>query len=140
MKKSSLVRMSFSIEKELFEELEALFAQTGGGNRSEFIRDMIRKQLTRKRCSCDGKVIGTISVLCDPGWEGAESKVMALLNRESVKTLGATRFAVEENYSTTMITIVGTGRNIRQLVDDIRQIKGVRQAEFVITAPAFHRG
>ena len=48
MKKTELVRMSFSIEEELSEQLENLLAQSGYDNRSEFIRDMIRKQLTRK--------------------------------------------------------------------------------------------
>ena len=54
MKESTLVRMSFSIEEELLSGLEKLMIQSGYENRSEFVRDMIRKQLTRKVCaSCD---------------------------------------------------------------------------------------
>ena len=54
MEKTSLKRMSFSIEEDLFDQLEVLLEQSGYENRSEFIRDMIRKMLTRKQCSCDG--------------------------------------------------------------------------------------
>lgn len=136
MKESSLVRMSFSIEEELFAELEKLVGQSGYSNRSEFIRDMIRKQLTRKQCAHSGKVIGTISVLCDLGFAGIEGKLTALLDQSEVKILGMTRFAVEENHSSTMITASGIGMEIRELVNSIRKLKGVVQAEFVITAPA----
>ena len=136
VKESSLIRMSFSIEEELFGELEALIAQAGGGNRSEFIRDMIRKQLTRKLCASNGEVIGTISVLCSLEHAGVESKVTGLLDKTAgIKVLGATRFMVNESCSTTMVTVVGIGRDIRNLVQNIRQIKGVGQAEFVITSP-----
>ena len=136
MKDSSLVRMSFSIEEELFEQLETLLSQSGYSNRSEFIRDMIRKQLTRKLCSVSGIVIGTISVLCNLTSSGIEAKLTEALDAASVKTLGMSRFALEEHCSTVMITVTGTGTDIRELVNSIRKLKGVIQAEFVITATA----
>ena len=135
MKESSLVRMSFSIEKELFCELESLIAQAGYENRSEYIRDMIRKQLTRKQCADCGEVIGTVSVLCDLKHAGIETKLNSLLDRtETVRVLGAARFAVAENHSSTMVSVIGIGSSIRLLVNEIRKLKGVVQAEFVITA------
>ena len=136
MKESSLVRMSFSIEEELFEQLETLLSQSGYSNRSEFIRDMIRKQLTRKLCSVSGIVIGTISVLCNLTSSGIEAKLTEALDAASVKTLGMSRFALEEHCSTVMITVTGTGTDIRELVNSIRKLKGVIQAEFVITSTA----
>ena len=92
MKDSSLVRMSFSIEEELSEQLETLLVQSGYDNRSEFIRDMIRKQLTRKLCSVSGIVIGTISVLCNLASSGIEAKLTEALDAAAVKTLGLPRF------------------------------------------------
>ncbi len=136
MKETSLKRMSFSIEAELFDQLELLLEQSGYENRSEFIRDMIRKQLTRKHCSVSGKVVGTISVLCSLKTPGIESKLMQTVDRAIPETLGMSRFALDENYSTSMITVQGVGSNIRDLVNSIRKLKGVIQAEFVITSSA----
>ena len=135
MKDNSLVRMSFSIEEDLFNELEKLISRSGYGNRSEFIRDLIRKQLTRQKCAHSGNVVGTISVLCDLNSAGIETKLNGLLDKTAVKILGATRFAVGSHCSSTMITAAGIGMEIRELVNSIRQLKGVLQAEFVITAP-----
>ena len=136
MKESSLVRMSFSIEEELFEQLEKLLAQSGYSNRSEFIRDMIRKQLTRKLCSISGTVVGTVSVLCDLNISGIEAKLTGTLDAASAEVLGMSRFALKEHCSTAMITVTGTGEEIRELVNSIRKLKGVIQAEFVITSAA----
>lgn len=136
MKKNRLVRMSFSIEEELYDQLETLLAQSGYDNRSEFIRDMIRKQLTRKLCSVDGKVLGTISVLCDLNSSGIEAKLSGVLDHAAPRTLGMSRFALDENSSTVMITVEGIGSDIRELVNSIRKLKGIIQAEFVITSTA----
>ena len=136
MKNSPLIRMSFSIEEELYAGLESLLREHGYGNRSEFIRDMIRKQLARRQCAASGEVIGTVSVLCDLGRAGIEAKVNSILDRGAVKILGASRFAVGGNCSTTMITALGTGAAIRGVADSIRKVKGVIQVEFVITTPA----
>ena len=136
MKKSSLVRMSFSIEEELFSALEGLLETHGYENRSEFIRDMIRKQLTRKHCAELGEVIGTISVLCNLAQSGVENRLNVLLDNAGIKILGSSRFAVGNNCSSTMISAYGTGPEIRELTNSIRKLRGVIQAEFVITSPA----
>ena len=137
MKDSSLVRMSFSIEEELLAGFETLMHEHGYANRSEFVRDMIRKQLARRQCACDREVIGTVSVLCDLAVSGIEAKLSVMLdNAQQLKVLGATRFAVGQGCSSTMITVSGIGHDIRDLANSIRKLKGVLQAEFVITSPA----
>lgn len=136
MTKISLKRMSFSIEEDLYEQLEFLLDQSGYDNRSEFIRDMIRKQLTRKQCADLGDVIGTISVLCDLNNRGIEAKLTETLDQADLRTRGMSRFALESNSSTIMICVEGVGKDIRELVNSIRKLKGVIQAEFVITSAA----
>ena len=126
--------MSFSIEEELYDQLEVLQAQAGYDNRSEFIRDMIRKQLTRKQCSESGKVVGTISVVCNLKNSAIEAKLMKIVDQACTETLGISRFVLNENFSTAMISVTGTGHDIRELVNSIRRQKGVIQAEFVITS------
>ena len=95
---------------------------------------MIRKMLTRKQCSSAGEVIGTISVMCNLNASGIETRLMQILDHAVPKILGSSRFALEENFSTLMITTVGVGTDIRELVNSIRKLKGVIQAEFVITS------
>lgn len=137
---NSLVRMSFSIEQELFAGLERLLKEHGYENRSEYIRDMIRKQLAKKECALSKEVIGTVSVLCDLEHERIEEKLNKLLDNSRIKIFGSSRFMVERQCSSTMITAAGIGSDIRELVNSIRKLKGVIQAEFVITSTAAKGG
>ena len=136
MSKVSLKRMSFSIEEELYDQLEVLLAQSGYENRSEFIRDMIRKQLTRKQCAGNLEVIGTISTICDLSFAGIETKLNEILDSSPLKVLGSSRFALPNHCATVMTTVTGIGDNIREAVNAIKKLKGTVQAEFVITSPA----
>ncbi|MBQ9088747.1 MAG: hypothetical protein IJY46_08225 [Lentisphaeria bacterium] len=140
MKDNNLVRMSFSIEQELFAGLERLLKEHCYENRSEFIRDMIRKQLAKKECALSREVIGTVSVLCDLEHERIEEKLNNILDESTIKVLGSSRFLVERECSSTMITLCGIGADIRELVNSIRKLKGVVQAEFVITSTAAKGG
>jgi metal-responsive CopG/Arc/MetJ family transcriptional regulator len=65
---------------------------------------------------------------------GIEAKLMQIVDQACTETLGMSRFALDENFSTTMISVTGIGSDIRELVNSIRRLKGVIQAEFVITA------
>ena len=67
---------------------------------------------------------------------GIEAKLTGVLDRAVPRTLGMSRFALDENSSTVMITVEGIGSDIRELVNSIRKLKGVIQAEFVITSTA----
>lgn len=136
MKESTLVRMSFSIEAELLKELEKLIRQSGYENRSEFVRDMIRKQLTRRQCAGNLEVIGTISTICDLSFAGIETKLNEILDSSPLKVLGSSRFALPNHCATVMTTVTGIGDNIREAVNAIKKLKGTVQAEFVITSPA----
>ena len=56
---SGVVRLSFSIEKSLWERLQNLVEREGYANRSEFIRDLIRDHLVEKQWEEDEEAILT---------------------------------------------------------------------------------
>ena len=58
-----MVRLSFSMEKPLLEQLEKLLKDSKYANRSEFIRDMIREQLVGRQWQADRQTLGTITLL-----------------------------------------------------------------------------
>ena len=136
MSGSSLVRLSFSIEEDLNEKFETLIREHGYENRSEYIRDMIRKQLTRRHCAAGGDVIGTISYLYDPEKPGLLLKLLKLRNGSPAQVLGDSRALLpRDGVCSEMLMIRGKGSDIRALAESIRKQTGVLQTEFVITSP-----
>lgn len=135
MSGSSLVRLSFSIEEDLNDKFETLIRDQGYENRSEYIRDMIRKQLTRRHCAAGGDVIGTISFLYDPEKPGLLLKLLNLQKSSPVLLLGNARALLKENVCSEMFMVRGKGSDIRGLAESVRKLTGVLQTEFVITSP-----
>ena len=133
---SKLVRLSFSIEEDLNGKFETLVREHGYGNRSEYIRDMIRKQLTRRCCAAGGDVIGTISCLYDPEKPGLLLKLRALRKASPVLVLGDARSLLKEGVCSEMLMVRGKGSEIRALAESLRKQTGVLQTEFVITSPS----
>jgi CopG family nickel-responsive transcriptional regulator len=135
MSGSNLVRLSFSIEEELNDKFETLIREQGYENRSEYIRDMIRKQLTRRHCAAGGDVIGTVSYLYDPEKPGLLLKLLKLRKESPVQILGDARSLLKEGLCSEMVMVRGKGSDIRALAESIRKQTGVLQTEFVITSP-----
>jgi len=60
---TELVRLSFSLEKPLHDRLEGLVQRLHYGNRSEFIRDMIRSRLVQEEWEGNQEAIQEIAGL-----------------------------------------------------------------------------
>ena len=70
---SELVRMSMSIERPLFRKLEKMVAKSRYGNRSEFLRDLIREHLVDEEWDRNAESIGTITLIYDHHARGPPS-------------------------------------------------------------------
>src|SRR5262245_6579529 len=73
-----LVRLSISIEAPLARELERLVDRSGYENRSEFVRDLIRKELVDEEWQGGAEVLGTITLLYDHHRRGLSDRLNAL--------------------------------------------------------------
>jgi len=51
-----LIRLSLSIEKPLYDQLERMVRRSGYSNRSEYVRDMIRERLVEEQWDKDARV------------------------------------------------------------------------------------
>lgn len=135
MSESNVVRLSFSIEAELNDRFETLVRENGFQNRSEYIRDMIRKQLARRRCAGDGEMLGTVSVVFDPRRRGVSEAVTAAQQHAPVAVLAVSRVFAAPGACAEMVMVRGVGSRIRGFADSLRRLRGVSQVEFVITSP-----
>ena len=78
---SNVVRMSLSLEKPLLERLETMVAVSQYTNRSEFIRDMIRRQLVEQEWQANEEAVGTITLVYDHHARTLSKKLTELQHR-----------------------------------------------------------
>lgn len=126
---SDLVRMSFSIEQNLFDKLEELVAQSGYTNRSEFVRDMIRQQLVQRQWDKNQEVVGTVTLIYDHHARQLSEKLTDLQHQAHHSVLATTHVHLTHDLCAEMIMMRGKASKIRQLADQMRQHRGVLFAE-----------
>jgi CopG family nickel-responsive transcriptional regulator len=125
---SELVRMSMSIEKPLYKKLEQLVKRSSYGNRSEFLRDLIRQHIVGQEWEKDSESIGTITLIYDHHARGLGAKLTHIQHIFDGKVLASTHIHLDKHLCAEMIMVRGRAGRIRGLADRMRREKGVLHA------------
>lgn len=129
---SNLTRLSLSIEKPLFEKLEALVEQGDYSNRSEFVRDLIRDHIVEKGWAGDEEMLGTIFMVYDHHVRELAAKLTHEQHHFTGHILATTHIHLDEKYCAEMIMIKGLAADIEKLVNHMRREKGVLQVRLAM--------
>ncbi len=131
---SDLIRLSFTIDRKLLEHLERLLHESGYGNRSEFIRDLVRNRLVDREWEQDEEVIGTITIVFDHHRRGLTEKLTALQHQFEGAILATTHVHLDEHICVEAILVRGRASRIAELGHTIRQLKGVLKGELSLAS------
>jgi CopG family nickel-responsive transcriptional regulator len=122
---TELTRLSFSIERSLEEKLEELVVRAGYGNRSEFIRDLIRDRLVEREWTENGEAVGTITLVYDHHARGVGEKLTGLQHDHHDVVLAATHVHLDHQLCAEVIICRGSSSDIQKIASRLRQQKGV---------------
>lgn len=125
---SDLVRISMSIESPLARELDRLVRHAGYENRSEYLRDLVRKELVAEEWQRGLEVLGTITLLYDHHQHGLTDKLNHLQHDHHASVLSSTHVHLDHHVCAEMIMLRGKPELLRELADGMRKLKGVLHA------------
>jgi len=125
---SNLVRMSLSLEKPLLDHLEAMVARSQYTNRSEFVRDMIRRQIVEQEWQANEDAVGTITLVYDHHARTLSKKLTELQHRHHRAILASTHVHLTHDTCVEMILARGSADHIREIADLLGRQKGVLHA------------
>jgi CopG family nickel-responsive transcriptional regulator len=136
---SELVRLSFSIDQQLYDKLETLIERRGYENRSEFIRDLVRDRLVEDEWEQeDFEALGTIMLVYNHHTRNLSDKLTELQHQHHDAVLATTHLHVDRHNCAEMIMVRGKPRIIREIADGLRQQKGVLHADLLMSALGEH--
>jgi len=118
-------RISLSIEKPLLERLETVLKSSGYANRSEFFRDMIRRELVGREWSEDRETVGTITLVFDHAAHALSNKLTHVQHHFHDSVLASTHVHLDENICVEVIIVKGKAGKLRELSSILGQQKGV---------------
>ena len=127
-------RVGVSFEPELLEKFDALIKNKGYTNRSEAIRDLVRKAIIESEVeSAKGSVVGTLTIIYDHEIGDVTNKLLHLQHHHHGEISSTTHIHIDEQNCLEVLVVQGNAKNVRELADNIKSIKGVKHGELVIT-------
>ncbi|GGG01224.1 nickel-responsive transcriptional regulator NikR [Paenibacillus abyssi] len=134
MKESDLVRFGVSMPQELIERFDSFITEQGYNNRSEAIRDLVRKALIQpERLSPKEPVAGTVVIVYDHHATDLPNYLMELQHEYHGNIISTMHVHLNHHQCLEIIIVNGEYGSLQSLTDAIRVQKGVFYAELSVS-------
>ena len=129
-----ITRFGVSIEPELLKKFDKIIKKEGYENRSEAIRDLIRKNLIQEKSkNPDENVIGTLTMIYDHHTGNLTNKLLEIQHTHNKEILSTTHIHVDHHNCLEVLVLKGKSSRVQKLAYSIKALKGIKNGELVIT-------
>ncbi|PLX29509.1 MAG: nickel-responsive transcriptional regulator NikR [Ignavibacteria bacterium] len=129
-----LVRFGVSLPQELMKKFDRLVKRKRYPNRSEAIRDLIRRELVHEEIASDKNVAGVLSLLYDHHKSAIAEKLTALQHDHHQSIISNTHVHLDHDNCLEVILLHGRAKDIKKFADGIISIKGVKHGGLHLTS------
>ena len=131
---AGVVRFSVSIEEGLMRDFDALCRKRSWLNRSEAIRDAIRRQLVEQEWEAGDEVAGVITLLYDHHRPGLSERLTGIQHHVLDAVVSTTHIHVDAHNCLEVVIVKGEARTIERLAHQLIGLKGVKHGELTGTS------
>ena len=132
--KEKIVRFGVSIKPDLLNKYDKVIKKKGYSNRSEAIRDIIRKSIVKEETIAPtSDAIGTLTMIYDHHEGTLANKLLDLQHQHHNEILSTTHVHVDHYNCLEVLVLKGKTGEITKLADNIKALKGIKHGELVIT-------
>ena len=129
-----IIRFGVSIEPDLLKKYDKQIKKEGYNNRSEAIRDLIRKNIiNEKNKNPDEQAIGTLTMIYDHHVGSLTERLLDLQHNHTKEILVTTHVHIDHHNCLEVLVLKGKIGQIQKLADNIKALKGIKNGELVIT-------
>ena len=129
-----ITRFGVSIEPDLLKKFDKIIKKEGYTNRSEAIRDLVRKNLIKEENKDpNAESIGTLTMIYDHHTGNLTNKLLDLQHDHTKEILSTTHIHIDRDNCLEVLVLKGKTGKIQKLADNIKSLKGIKHGELVIT-------
>ncbi len=129
-----ITRFGVSIEPDLLQKFDKTIKKEGYTNRSEAIRDVIRKNIINQDTTDpDSEAIGTLTMIFDHHTGNLTNKLLDLQHDHHNEILTTTHVHIDHHNCLEVLVLKGKTGRIQKLAENIIALKGIKHGELVIT-------
>ncbi len=135
MKKSNThVRFSVSVPEDLLRFLDETLIARGYASRSEFVRDLIRKEMIEEKWEKGEEVIGVLIIIYDHHKRGLSDKLIEIQHNGLYNIISSLHIHLSHDDCLEVIVIRGKGEEVNKLYREMEGLDGVKFAKMVKVA------
>jgi CopG family nickel-responsive transcriptional regulator len=129
-----IARFGVSIESDLLSSFDNLIRRRHYTNRSEAIRDLIRKNLVEEEWeTVSGPVIGTVTIVYDHHTPNLTERLNEFQHHHAKEIIFSSHVHLDHHNCLEVLVVRGPGGKIRDLADHLRSVRGVKHATLSMT-------
>jgi CopG family nickel-responsive transcriptional regulator len=136
---AQLERIGVSLDKGLLFRFDKLITKQGYQNRSEAIRDLIRRQLSEERSSNPkAKAVAAVLLVYDHHATNLAEKLIHLQHSHILQAISSLHIHLDEHNCLEVVVLKGRVSEINKVGENILSMKGVKlgRINLVATQPA----
>jgi CopG family nickel-responsive transcriptional regulator len=129
-----ITRFGVSIEPDLLKKFDKIIKMEGYTNRSEAIRDLVRKNLIKEENkNPNAESIGTLTMIYDHHTGNLTNKLLDLQHDHTKEILSTIHIHIDHNNCLEVLVLKGKTGKIQKFADNIKSLKGIKHGELVMT-------
>ncbi|WP_456386953.1 nickel-responsive transcriptional regulator NikR [Desulfolithobacter sp.] len=129
-----LKRFSISLEDSLLDRFDRYIQNRHYDNRSEAIRDLIRKALVKKEWQADKQVMGVITLVYDHHQPKLQEKVTEAQHDFHNHIVSSTHVHMDHNNCMEVIIVRGKAGEVQELSDRLISLRGIRDGSLTMSS------
>ena len=133
-----LERFSVSLEDKLLKQFDRYIADRRYVNRSEAVRDLIRKALVQEDWEADREVVGVISLVYDHHQRQLQDKLTEIQHDFHHDVVSTTHIHLNHDDCLEVIIARGKASRVKSLADQLIAIRGVKDGSLSMSGAGPH--
>ena len=129
-----LRRFSISLEEDLLAEFDEYMRRRGYSNRSEAVRDLIRKALVKQEWESDCEVVGVVTLVFNHHQAQLQEKITEL-QHEFYQLITSSTHVHMDHHNCLDVTIVkGKASRVQELAEKMIALRGVKDGNLTMSS------
>ncbi len=133
-----LKRFSISLEEDLLAGFDDYLVRHGYSNRSEAVRDLIRKVLIKDEWADDSEVVGVVTMVYDHHKSQLQERITEL-QHDFYELITSTTHIHMDHHNCLEVTIVkGKASQVQELASRLIALRGVKDGSLTMSSTGGH--
>jgi len=128
-----LKRFGVSLDEELLKKFDRLIKKEKYSNRSEALRDLIRKELVSREWEEGKEVVGVITMVYDHHIRGLVGKIIGIQHKFPNMVKASQHIHLDHHNCLEVIIAEGEPEKIKSLAFQLKALRGVKHCVFTPT-------